>query len=248
MSNSAAGKTYAFFETPHNKKLGVQFVEKSAKFFQFPPLEIEKIALNVGEIALLKNIINFEWLIFTDVLAVDNFLIKLTENKIDFFELDAVRICAFGEMVADRLRFNQIHADVIPNKTNAQAVFSAISFYEGKSNLENLKLLLLKEKSAEFGVVNLFRERNAELIELPIYTAKISGKSKITKLKTLLKNGAIDEFIFSAPEDLIALRHYFRDEELLKTIFEEVKASAVDAIIFQNLKENEIKAHYFIGL
>ena len=247
MSNSAAGKTYAFFETPQNKKLAVQLVEKSTNFFKFPSLEIEVAALDIEGLCLLKNVVEFEWLIFTDVLAVDNFLQKLTENEIDFFELDAVRICAFGEIVADRLRFNQIHADVIPNKINAPTVFSAISFYAGEENLENLKMLLIKEKSANFGIVNLFKENNAELFELPIYTAKISDKSKITKLKTLLENGAIDEFIFSAPEDLIALRHYFRDDNELKTIFEEVKASAIDANIYQNLKENEIKAHYFIG-
>ncbi len=246
MSNSAADKTYAFFETQLNKKLAVRLVEQSASFFQFPPLEIEDTALNNEELDLLKNIIEFEWLIFTDVLAVDYFLQTSTENELDFFELDAVRVCAFGEVVADRLSFNQVHADVIPNEINAQTVFSAISFYAGENNLNNLKLLLIKEKSADFGIVNLFKETNAELIELPIYRAQISGKSETIKLKTLLKNGAIDEFIFSAPEDLIALRHYFPDENELKTIFEEVKASAIDANIYQNLKENEIKAHYFI--
>lgn len=246
MSNLAAGKTYAFFETPLNKKIAVKLVEKSAIFFQFQPLETEKIALDIGEIALLKNITEFDWLIFTDVLAVDYFLQKLTENEIDFFGLDAVRVCAVGETVADRLRFDQIHADVIPNKTNAQTVFSAISFYAGESNLKKLKLLLIKEKMSDFGIVNLLKEANTELIELPVYTAKISDKSETIKLKTLLKNGAIDEFIFSAPEDLIALRHYFPNENELKTIFEEVKASAIDANIYQNLKENEIKAHYFI--
>lgn len=246
MSNSAARKTYAFFETPLNKKLAVQLVEKSVNFFQFPPLQTEKINLNGKEITLLKNINEFDWLIFTDVLAVEYFLQRLTENDIDFFELDSVRVCAVGEIVADRLRFDQIHADVIPNETQAQTVFSAISFYTGENNLKNLKMLLIKEIFVDFALVNLLKKANAELIEMAVYKAKISDKSDTTKLKTLLKGGAIDEFIFSAPEDLIALHHYFPDENELKTIFEDVKASAIDANIFQHLKENQIKAHYFI--
>lgn len=245
MSNSAIEKTYAFFETPLNKKLSAQLTNNAVRFFLFPPLETEKINLKDEKIALLKNINEVDWLIFTDVLAVDYFLQSLTENEIDFFELDAVRVCAFGEIVADRLRFDQIHADVIPNLINTQTVFSAISFYTGENNLRNLKMLLIKEKSQDFKINNLLTEANAELIELPIYTAKISDKNNITKLKTLLKNGAIDEFIFSAPEDLIALYHYFPNETELNTIFEGVKAAAADENIFQNLKEYNFKPRYF---
>lgn len=247
MSNSVAEKTYAFFKTPLNKNLVAKFTNNRVNFFQFPPLEAEKIRLKSEEIELIKNIKKFDWLIFTDVLAVDCFLQILTENDIDFFELDAVRVCAFGETVADRLRFAQIHADVIPNEINAQTIFSAIGFYAGDNDLKNLKMLLLKENSADVGAANLLQKANAELVEMPIYTAKISDKNEITKLKTLLKGGAIDEFILTAPEDLVALHYYFPNDAELKTIFEEVKATANDANIIQNLKENEIKAHYFVG-
>lgn len=246
MTNSTGQKTYALFQTPNNKKIISEFINKDVNYFVFPPLETHKTTVNREIIALLKNIIQFDWLIFTDVHAVDYFLEILADNELDFFELDAVRVCAFGEIVADRLRFAQIHADLIPNEINSEIIFSAIGFYVGVKHLKNLKMLLIKEDTADFGIVNLLIEAQAEMIEVPIYTAKTSDKSAITKLKTLLKGGAIDEFIFSAPEDLIALYHYFPNENELKTIFEDVKASAIDANIFQNLRENGIKAHYFI--
>ncbi|CAN5121335.1 hypothetical protein BH20ACI1_BH20ACI1_30930 [soil metagenome] len=240
MSNSTVDKTYAFFETPHNKKLAVQLANNAVKFFLFPPLETEKIILDEERIALLKNINEFDWLIFTDVLSVDYFLETLTENEIDFFELDAVRVCAFGEAVADRLRFVQIHADLIPNSLTAETVFSNISVYVGENGLADLKFLLIKESSTDFEISELLKKKKIKLIELPIYKAKDFDKNKIARLKTLIKGGAIDEFIFSSPEDLIALKNYFPDDDLEK-LFAEVKISAVDANTFQNLKENNFK-------
>ncbi len=246
MSNSTVDKTYAFFETPLNKKLAVQLANNNVKSFLFPTLETEKITLlNEEKIALLKNINVFDWLIFTDVLAVDYFLETLTENEIDFFELDAVRVCAFGEAVADRLRFDQIHADLIPNSLTAESIFSNISVYVGESGLVDLKFLLIKEISTNFEINELLKKKNIELTELLIYKAKDFDKNNIARLKTLIKGGAIDEFVFSSPEDLIALKNCFAGEDLEK-LFAEVKISAVDANTFQNLKENNFKAHYFI--
>ncbi len=245
MSNTADAKTYALFQTPLNKKIIAEMTRDSAKLFLFPALETERVKLNVEETVLIQNIIGFDWLIFTDVLAVDYFLELLTENEIDFYELDAVRVCAFGEIVADRLRFAQIHADVVPTEINAAKIFAAIKVYAGENELGNLKMLLVKEDSADFEIKNLLVAAKVELTELPVYTAKISAEGDTAKLKTLLKGGAIDEFIFSAPDDLIALRHYFPNENELNSILEEVKATAIDANIFQNLKENCIKARYF---
>lgn len=245
MLNSIVEKTYAFFETPHNKKFAVQLANNNVKFFLFPPLETEKIILNEEEVALLKNINDFHWLIFTDVLAVDYFLETLTENEIDFFELDALRVCAFGETVADRLRFMQIHSDLIPNILTAESIFLNISVYVGENDLADLSFLLIKEISTDFEIGELLKQKNSKVTELPVYKAKDFDKNVIARLKTLIKGGAIDEFVFSSPEDLIALKNYFPDDDLEK-LFAEVKISAVDANIFQTLKENNFKPHYII--
>ena len=244
--NSPAEKTYALFETPLNKKLIVQLSKNSAKIFYFPPLETEKNNLNDKEIALIKSINNFDWMIFTDVLAVDYFLESLTENEIDFFELDALRVCAFGETVADRLRFVQIHADLIPNNLAINSIFSDIGIYVGENNLAGLEFLLIKGNSTDSEIGELLKNKGAKLSELQIYKAKIANKKEIAKMKTLIKGGAIDEFIFSAPEDLIAFKYYFSDDDL-EELLAEIKISAVDANTFQHLRENNFKPQYYLS-
>ncbi len=243
MTNSA-DKTYALFSTPTNKKIIAELEKKEMKVFQFPPLETEKLVLDEKSAAVIKNLNAFDWIIFTDVLTVDYFVEILEENAIDLFEMDALNICAFGEAVADRLRFVQIHTDVIPTLIETTSIYIALSDYVGNDELSKLSFLLLKEASLEYEIKAKLTGRGANVEELSIYQAKIAKADELTKLKILLKSGAIDEFIFSSPTDLTALMHYF-DDELISATLSEIKVSAIDKAMFQTLRENDLKADYF---
>ncbi|HXH68919.1 MAG TPA: uroporphyrinogen-III synthase [Pyrinomonadaceae bacterium] len=243
MTNSNE-KTYALFSNPTNKKIIAELEKEGAKVFQFSPLITEKTVLDEKSVADIKNLNAFDWIIFPDVLTVDYFLQVLEENGIDLFEIDSIQVCAFGEAVADCLRFVQLHADVIPNSVEAASVFLALLDYIGKDKLCNLKFLLPKEISQEFEIKGKLIESRASVVELPIYQAKISTADETAKLKALLKGGAIDEFIFSLPTDLIALKHYFNNK-LISTTLSEINISTVDKAMFQTLKEHDLKADYF---
>lgn len=237
-------KTFALFSNPTNKKIAAELEKRGAKVFQFPLLETEEIVLDEKSVAAVKNFAGFDWIIFPDVLAVDFFLQTLRENEIDLFEMDSAQVCAVGESVADRLRFVQLHADVVPCSVDTANVFLALSAYIGEDELSNLKFLLPKENSMEYEIKENLIERGASVVELPIYQAKIARSDELTKLKTLLKGGAIDEFIFSSPTDLIALRHLFDNDSVSATL-SEINVSAVDKAALQILKEHALKADYF---
>lgn len=243
MTNSNE-KTYALFSNPANRKIISKLEKDGAKVFKFPPLETEKIVLDKKIIADLENFSNFDWIIFPDVLTVDYFLQNLQENEIDLFEIDSVRVCAIGEAVADCLRFVQLHADVIPTSTKTKDVFLALSDYIGKDKLNGLKFLLPKEKSLEYEIKKSLIMSSANVIELPIYQAKISSAIEIAKLKILLTGGAIDEFIFSTPTDLLAFKSYFNTDSIA-AILSEIKVSALDKTVLQALGESNLTAAYF---
>lgn len=237
-------KTYALFYTPANKKIVVVLENSGAKVFRFPPLETEKINLDEESIAAVKNLGSFDWIIFPDVLTVDYFLQILQENEIDLFEMDAARVCAVGEAVADRLRFAELHADVVPTSIAAANVFLALSDYIGRDRLGSLRFFLPKESAAQYEIIEKLIGNGATVIESSIYRAKFSATGEIAKLKTLLKGGAIDEFIFSSPTDLIALKCFF-DNDSISAILSEINVSAADKAILQTLKEHDLKANFF---
>ncbi len=243
MSNLPVEKTYALFNTPPNQKLISALFERGSKTILFPPIEAIKVDLSSESNALLKNLTNFDWIIFPDVYTVDFFLQNLEERKIDLFELDAVTVCVFGEAIADKLRFVQLHADIISDANECEEAFQALSNYLN-GELQNLKFILVKEISLEYEIKNYLTNGGGAVEELSLYAAKISPKSEIVKAKTLLKGGAIDEFVFSSDEDLIALRHYFTNESIA-SVLSEIRISAVSQNVFQTLLENKLRPLYF---
>ena len=244
MSNATDQKTYGLFSTAANRKLIDKLESSGAKVFQFPPIETEKVILNETSINYLHNLTSFDWIIFPDVFAVDYFLQGLEELSVDFFEMDAVNVCAIGEVVADRLRFVQLHADLIPNFVETESVLRTILNYTNQNSLEKLRFLLLKETDAEIELTEILTENKAFVTELPIYQARIKDKREVSKLKILLTGGAIDEFIFSSPTDIIALKYLFSVDEISE-VFNEIKVLATDEVIFQMLKEHNQKATFY---
>lgn len=236
MTDAGNDKTYAIFDTAANRKT-IETLEKSgAKLFKFPMSETEKIELNETETAYFTNLTRFDWLIFADVYAVDYFLETLESNAVDFYDLDDVRVCAFGETVSDRLRFASVHADVIPAKTSAPEVCAALLNYIGEAQIGGLKFLYLGDEASENDLTKVLRTKNAEVVEMPIYRMIAGASSELIKLKTLLKGGAVDEFILTAPTDLIALKNYFKTE-IPAAALAEIVISVFDGVMFQAAKE-----------
>lgn len=243
MSNLENKKTYGLFASPTNRKLIADLQKKGEDVLIFPLIETEKVELTETAADCLRNLTNLDWLIFTDVFAVDYFIEALRELEIDFFELDNLTVCAIGEAVADRLRFVQVHADVIPSKLTGEAVFAEISQFVG-GVFSNLRFLVISEKTSLSAIVEKLKAERAIIQELPVYQAKFADESSIIRLKTLLKSGAVDEFIFSSPEDLVSLK-FLTSETDLTRLLNEIRVSAVSEIVYQTLQEYGFRPLYF---
>jgi uroporphyrinogen-III synthase len=242
MSNLEINKTYGLFDNPLNKMLIAQLKAQGETVLSFPQIEREKIELAETGENYLKNLTDFDWLILTDVLAVDFFIDRLRVLGVDFFDLDNLTVGTLGEAAADRLRFVQIHTDVIPSKINKEAVWSAISEYAG-GDFDGLRFLIIGEESMDFPLTERLTEQNAIVIELPVYRARFTDESLNPKLITLLKGGAVDEFVFSMPEDLVSLRKLLPGD-VLKATFADTQISASNENTFQALAEMGLRPLY----
>ncbi len=213
-------RAYGLFRNDINKRLIAKLEEQKAKILLFPaPLPAP---VNAGQSVDLSE---FDWIIFPDLYSVDFFLARVRER----FELDDLRVCALGEAVADKLRFSQLHADVIPAKVDAGRVFSALAGYEAP---ENSRFLIPKGSGYKGGFSALLENAGAIVKELPVYeTGEIA---ELSRFKTLLMGGAIDEFIFSSPQEVFDIRFFIDPENL------DCKISAADEIAFQTLQEFDL--------
>lgn len=243
MPDSELKKTYGLIESPLNKNLIARLKQRGEEVLIFPAVKAEKLELTEMQLNFLKVPAHFDWIIFADVLGADVFIEILGELDVDFFELDNARICAVGEAVADRLRFVQVHSDVIPSKISDDAVFSAISDYTG-TELNDLRFLMVGGNYSGSELAKKLRGENAAVEELIIYQVEFPDDSANLKLKTLLKGGAVDEFVFSAPEDLLSLKILFSGENPAE-ILNEIRVSAASEVVFQTLQEAGLRPLYF---
>jgi uroporphyrinogen-III synthase len=213
-------KTFAIFDTPLNKKIISELSSNNQNLILFP--QLTKAAVNIKQFELTS----FDWLIFTDINTVEFFVQCLENRNVNLFELDEIRVCAFGETVSDKLRLRQLHADVIPAKLDAQTVISAIKEYE--LDFDSQRFLIINATNSNNRLAHAFESETASFDILSVYEF---DKVEISaKLKALLKGGAIDEFILNSPEDVCDFN----------TIIDEVDVivSATDSIVYQNIKEH----------
>ena len=243
MSDLEIKKTYGLFDNRFNKKLIADLKQGGEELLVFPTVRANKTDLSASEKNWLENLSAFEWLILTDVFAADYFIESLSELEIDFYELDALTVCALGEAVADRLRFVQVHADVIPSKTADDLIFSAISNYAG-ADLKDVDFLVVREKNASLALIEMLRKENAAVEELAVYTAGFAEEAELTRFKTLLAGGAVDEIVFSTPEDLLSLKFLLSGADV-KSVLNETRISATSDVVYQSLQENGFRPLYF---
>lgn len=236
MLNLSSAKIYALFDTGANKKIIAELNKIGAEIILFPPINIE-IVSNIETEQLLRSLKKFDWLILTDVYAAEYFVTSLKKLEFDLFELDALRVLAFGEAVSDRLRFSQLHADVITNSIKTLDVLQALQDYIfDEAEFENLEFLVVQAQNAKANLSDELKKLNAKVTQIAIYQTKITETATSTKLKTLLKGGAADEFIFSSPSDVVNLAHLFQTEKL-DEVLAETKLTAMDNQTLQTLQE-----------
>lgn len=239
MKSVSQSKTYALFANSANRKLIEEIEKTGSKVFQFERLETEGVKPGANFEILSDISSNFDWIVFSDVFAVDYFLEILNEQGIDLYELDSIRVLAFGEAVADRLRFVRLHADIITTGEETNSVFSLLSSYIGEAEIANTKFIIPKRLGFDLGLSALLNKSGADVLEVAVYKTISNDKKEISKLKTLLKGGAIDEFIFTSPEDVFSLKNYILPEAISEILFE-TQVSATDEITFRALTENSL--------
>jgi uroporphyrinogen-III synthase len=212
-----AGRTYGLFGNEANTRLIANFKEQNVDLLLLP--EIVYNPVNAGHDIRLSE---FDWVIFPDPLSVDFFLPRI-ENK---FELDELRICALGEAISDGLRFSQLHADVIPPKVDPETVLNSLSEYQSPAGR---RFLIPASLNAQPRLPDLLKENGAEVTTLGVYEAgPVPG---LSRLLVLLNGGAVDEFIFSSPQDVFDLA------SLIDLNAMDFALSATDDRTFQTLEE-----------
>jgi uroporphyrinogen III methyltransferase / synthase len=185
----ARGEQAAQF-TAELKRLG-------ADVFQFPTIEIAAPASYADLDAGAENLQNYDWIIFTSVNAVEHFLARLAAKNLEIAELDYARVAAIGDATAERLRLAQIHIDVLPAESNADALFEEIKNYAG--DLTDLRFLFPRSEIARDALPQKLAAAGAKVDAPVAYRTILPEKPETARLKAMLAGGSIDCVTFASP-------------------------------------------------
>ena len=165
--------------------------------FPFPTIEIVAPESYADLDAAIKNLKNYDWIIFTSVNAVEHFLSRLAAQNLETAELDDSRVAVLGEATAERLYPAQIHIDVIPPNANAESLFEEIRNYAG--DLSDLRFLFPRSEIARDVLPQKLKEAGA-IVEAPAaYRTVLPEKPDTAKFKAMLAGGSIDCITFASP-------------------------------------------------
>lgn len=160
------------------------------------------------EASIIRRPDRFDWVVFEDVRTASDLEEIAASAGLDLFDLDAVKICAAGEPVADRLRFCQVHADLIPAGLGSEDIAAEMTAYEG-GTLAGVKVLSLG--SADDGQLkDALAAAGAEAIRVVVHEQSGEAPALGGRTKSMLIAGGVDGVYFASSVDVADVERMFR--------------------------------------
>lgn len=240
-------RNIALFSSPANKKIISDLKNnRSYNVTEIPQFLTHQRKLSEKETESIINFEKFDWLIFTDIFTVEYFLETLKQSEIDLYLLDEINICVLGEAVADRLRFEQIHADIICSMIDVNEVVIRLSaFIKNEYTDREPKILILKEDSFADELKEKLGAKFKIIKDLSIYYIEEPNDKSISILKAKFTGETFEDFIFTSPEDFVYIQKYFANNKFTENTFQTYYTNS--ELIYQTLQEFGVNPTYFYG-
>lgn len=133
------GKTVLVTRPSHQAAaLGKKLTDLGADVVYQPAIEIRKRELNENDRKTVRNVSEFDWLVFSSVNGVEHFMSFLLETG-DMRQLSSVRIAAIGPATRDRLKDYFLDADLVPETFEAESLAESLS-----DKVKGKKVLLIR--------------------------------------------------------------------------------------------------------
>lgn len=175
-----------------NDLFSEELIKLGLEVFLYPTIKFEKSILNPENQELLKNLNQFDWVIFTSQNGVKFFIEIAKEMGIDFNLLQKTKVAAVGSQTAKELEKNQIKVDFYPSD------FNTLNLAENLQIKSGGKVLLLRTNIANSNFIKQLTKKGALVTNIPIYKTIINHKNN-PELENLLSEKQVKFLTFTSP-------------------------------------------------
>lgn len=191
----------------------------------------------------IKNLYNYDWLIFTSVNGVDHFMRRLEAQGRDTSEMDEVKVCAIGEATALRLREARVHVDVVPDQFKAEGIFSSLVSYLGESEkLCGLNFLIPRAEVARDYLPHALKEAGARVQVVTAYRTVRPQTSERGRIGAMLAGGAVDCITFTSSSTITNFAQLFETTNL-QELLNGVAVACIGAITSSTALDYGLRTH-----
>lgn len=142
----------------------------------------------------IKRIKEFDWIVFTSVNGVSNFLGRLKALGLDLRSLNHCKIAAIGPKTAEVLENVYILPDYVPSEYRAEGIIEGLK----KAGVNGMKILIPRAETAREILPQKLAEAGAHVDIIPAYrTVKPEARER-DRLVKLFKNKEIDMITFTS--------------------------------------------------
>jgi uroporphyrinogen III methyltransferase/synthase len=215
MNQALAGRTVVITRATSQSGEFIQALETyGAKVLSCPTIEIKEPESYDRLDESIDHLYGYDWLIFTSTNAVEFFLRRLATQHRNVSELDDVRVCAIGAATADKLRDAHVHVDLLPTRSKAEGVFTALSeFVGGTESLCGLNILLPRAAIARDHLPRSLEDAGARVDIVTAYQTVIPPQVDRGRLTAMLA-GSADCIAFTSSSTVRNLALLFDTHDL----------------------------------
>ncbi|MFV0390177.1 MAG: hypothetical protein ACK5NT_15660 [Pyrinomonadaceae bacterium] len=193
----------AIFETAANRKMINTL--RNAGFDVTCLFAISLDDLFVTETDLPTRLGEFDVLILPEQFSSQLLLNQFRSRNADLFALDDICVCTLSEAVADSLRFEQIHSDIIPQNCSFASVENALlNYFSGQ--IDGLRIAVYGCEA--FAELAKYKSRfGAEVFES--FNIPVEFSKKFARQKLLIECGSFDQIVFGTADDILRYKLIF---------------------------------------
>lgn len=163
-----------------------------------PTVTISPIALPEEKISLLKNIADYDYIIFTSQHAVTETIKHCQAANIALSQFNETSICTAGPMVSQHLEKHGLHASLMPHQYTAQALAELIP------NTRRPAKILLPMSNRPLGILApLLRKKGYHIDMLEVFNVTFND-SLCSSLQLAIQKRSADCIIFTSPSSVVA--------------------------------------------
>jgi uroporphyrinogen III methyltransferase/synthase len=184
-----------------------------AEVVEFPTIEIRPPENYAGLDAAIKNVHNYDWVIFTSVNGVEQFLARARHLHQSVSDLQRSRFAAIGPETAKRLEAAGFRPCLVPQKFQAEGLLEVLA----TEGMRQKKVLIPRAAKARDILPETLKAWGAEVDVVEAYRTVIPT-ADTADIQALLHDRRVDVITFTSSSTVANFAALFEGQTLSETV------------------------------